>query len=375
MNDRQRILSILNGAPIDRIPWIPRLEIWYEAAVQSRSLPQQWAKKSLREVERLLGLGTPAREGRIFRVTLENVEIVTQQEGEKSILTYQTPVGSLQQITVQREERRRQGLPGVVMEHFLKSPRDYRVWEWIVQHSVYTPTYAEFLKYDQEIGGEGLPLVSVTPSPFYFFLEVLVGYQNTFYHLADYPTEVNHLLAVMAEAQKAREWPIIVQSPAQLILTDAHISSQFTPPRIFKEYIFPYHRALNDLLHAHGKWTAMHADADTSRILDLIEQTGWDMVECFVTAPMVPLTLAQARSAWGKRVIIWGGIPSLVLSSSVSEAEFRAYCASVFDTIAPGDAFILGVADNVMADSMIERIAWISELVQARGWYPIKPGV
>jgi hypothetical protein len=39
----------------------------------------------------------------------------------------------------------------------------------------------------------------------------------------------------------------------------------------------------------------MHADADTSRILDLIEQGGWDMVECFVTAPMASITLEQAK--------------------------------------------------------------------------------
>jgi hypothetical protein len=105
----------------------------------------------------------------------------------------------------------------------------------------------------------------------------------------------------------------------------------------------------------------MHADADTSGILNLIEQAGWDMVECFVTAPMVPVTLEQARHAWGNRVIIWGGIPSLMLSPSVSEAEFRAYCRRVFEIIGTGEAFILGVADNVMPDSRIERIAWISE--------------
>ena len=95
------------------------------------------------------------------------------------------------------------------------------------------------------------------------------------------------------------------------------------------------------------------------------------MVECFVTAPMVPLTLEQARTAWGDHLIIWGGVPSLLLSPSVPEGEFRAYIERLFDVIAPGKAFILGVADNVMPDSLIERIAWITERVNARGWFPI----
>jgi hypothetical protein len=86
---------------------------------------------------------------------------------------------------------------------------------------------------------------------------------------------------------------------------------------------------------------------------------------------MVPLTLRQARDAWGDRVIIWGGLPSLLLAPSVPEEEFRAYMYKLLETVAPGDAFILGVADNVMPDSLIERVAWVSELIEERGWYPM----
>lgn len=372
MNDRQRIMALLQGSAPDRIPWIPRLEIWYEAHRRSKTLPQKWEDKSLREIERELGLGTPAREGRIYKVVHENVEVESSQEDGRTTTTYGTPVGRLQQVSLQTEERWRNGLPGVVVEHLLKGPDDYKVWDWIVENSEYVPTYDEYLKYDADIGDEGLPLVMANLSPFYTFLESLVGYDQAYFHLADYKPEVDHLLSVMAEIYKTREWPIIAQSPAQLILTDAHISSQFTPPKIFMEYIYPYQRALNDFLHANGKWSAMHADADTSRILPFIVQTGWDMVECFVTAPMVPVSMEQAREAWGNRVIVWGGIPSILLSSSTSEEDFRTYCYRLLDTIAPGDAFILGVADNVMPDSIIDRIAWVSELVNERGWYPVR---
>ncbi len=95
------------------------------------------------------------------------------------------------------------------------------------------------------------------------------------------------------------------------------------------------------------------------------------MAECFVTAPMVPITLSKARQAWGNRMILWGGIPSVMLSASTPEDVFRAYVQEVFQTIAPGDAFILGIADNVMPDSLIERVAWISDFVEEHGNYPI----
>jgi len=97
------------------------------------------------------------------------------------------------------------------------------------------------------------------------------------------------------------------------------------------------------------------------------------MAECFCTAPMVSVTLEEARAAWGKDVIIFGGVPSIVLEPSMPEAEFEAYMRDLFRAIAPGDAFILGVADNVMPTSLIERVERISELVEQHGAYPVQP--
>ena len=45
----------------------------------------------------------------------------------------------------------------------------------------------------------------------------------------------------------------------------------------------------------------------------------------------------------------------------------------VFREIAPGYAIILGVSDNVMPTSVIERVERISELVEEHGNYPVKP--
>jgi hypothetical protein len=88
---------------------------------------------------------------------------------------------------------------------------------------------------------------------------------------------------------------------------------------------------------------------------------------------MVEVTLEEARAAWGTDVTIFGGVPSIVLEPTYPEAEFEAYMRGVFRTIAPGDAFILGVADNVMPTSIIERVERISHLVEQYGTYPIQP--
>ena len=89
-----------------------------------------------------------------------------------------------------------------------------------------------------------------------------------------------------------------------------------------------------------------------------------------VTHPMVPTTLAEARAAWGDRVIIWGGVPSVILEDPFTDQQFEAYMDELFRTIAPGRAFILGIADNAMPGAKIERIRRISEIVDERETYP-----
>jgi len=371
MNNRQRLLAILNGQPPDRIPWIPRLQLWYNARNLTQTMPPQWEGLSLREIERALGLGTPAREGRIYEVRYESVDVVVRRDDGRCVTEYHTPVGTVREVARFSETLDEQGLPGRIEEHLLKGPEDYRVWKWVVEHCRYEPTYDAYQAYDAEIGEDGLPLVPAGDNPFYQFLQDLAGYQDAFYQLADHRREVESLLTIMTEVQREWLWPIILDSPAQLLLNGVHLSSQFTPPALFERYILPYYEEFMPLVHERGKWVAMHADADTSRILGLIERAGWDMVECFVTAPMVSLALAQARRAWGNRVIVWGGLPSVLLSPNVPEEDFRSYVYDLFEVIAPGDAFILGVADNVMPDSLISRVAWVSEQVEKRGWYPI----
>jgi hypothetical protein len=81
----------------------------------------------------------------------------------------------------------------------------------------------------------------------------------------------------------------------------------------------------------------------------------------------------EARAAWGNDVIIFGGVPSIILEPGFPEAEFEAYMRNLFRVIAPGDAFILGVSDNVMPTSLIERVEQISELVEQHGSYPVHP--
>ena len=373
MTNRQRLLAILERKSPDRVPWIARLPLWYDARVKDGQMPARFQGKGILEVARELRTGDPARDGRIFKVRYEGLEVRTEREPGVLRERFVTPVGEVTIGRVLSDEVGRQIDQGLPLIHPIRRGEDYKVWEYIAEHTHYDPCYDEYRQYEAAVGDEGYPMVSCGDCPFHHYLLHLVGYNDAYYHMVDYPEEFERLMAVMAAVEKERLWPVIANSPARLILHGVHFDSQMTPPHMFRKYITPYYTELSGLLHSRGKSLAWHADDDTKDLLAEIKDAGFDMSECFTTAPMVSVTLEEARAAWGTDVIIWGGVPSIILEPTFPADEFEAYMRGVFRAIAPGDAFILGVADNVMPTSLIERVERISELVEQYGTYPVRP--
>ncbi len=372
MTDRERMLAALRGDPVDRIPWIPRLLLWYNARKQQGTLPPRYADMSLRDIERDLGLGTPARDGHVFRSHMAGVEVRTEDIDTMTRRTeYVTPVGAVSTVFRGSADLRAKGIADLQVEFMLKRVEDYPVVEYILEHTEYVPTYDEYEAYEADIDSEGYPLVSCGDCPFHQWMRALVGYNAAYYHLADHANEVQRLLRAMEDIDRSEVWPLVLDSPARLILHGIHLSSQMTPPPVFDTYVTPYYQDFSARLHAADKYLAMHADNDTTQILDHIERSGFDMVECFVTDPMVSTTLTMAREAWGSRVSIWGAIPSVILEDPYTDEDFEDYMRGVFRDAAPGDALVLGVADNVMPDAKIERVRRVTEMVDEFGRYPL----
>jgi hypothetical protein len=86
------MLAVLNKQTPDRIPWIPRLGHWYDAHLRAKTLPECYQGMSLRQIERALGAGTPAREGCVVMRRHDGVEVSRVQKGADLFTEYRTPV-------------------------------------------------------------------------------------------------------------------------------------------------------------------------------------------------------------------------------------------------------------------------------------------
>ena len=366
MTNRERILAIIDGKKPDRVPWIPRLQLWYKFHKASGTLPDRYRGWSLRDIERDLGMGTPARNANIFSTLMENVETRVHRSGNEVFTEFITPVGTVSTKHVSVEKLQKAGMSSYQIEHVIKDTEDYGIVEYIIEHTKWTPAYDQYEAYDRDIGEDGLPMASLEACPMHTLMREYLGYEKAVFEMIDHPNEFERLLLVLTDHTREM-WKIAAESPAKMILHGMHFDSMMTPPPLFEEYFKSYFQEFAELLHSNDKILVCHADADSSLLLDLIRESGFDMAETFTTAPMVKCTLSQAREAWGNDVIIRGGIPSVILCDPVSDEKFEAFMEDLFKTIAPRYSFILGVADNVMPETKFERIMRVSEMVEEHG--------
>jgi len=373
MTNRERILAVLDRKSPDRIPWIARLDLWYHARMAEGNMPARFRGMSVLDVGRTLRTGNPARDGRVFTVRYEDMEVRAERAPGVLRQRFITPHGEVTFGRILSEKVSGTTDQGLPLEHPIHSVDDYKVLDHIAEHTFYDPCYDEYLKYEAAVGDEGYPMVSCGDVPFHYFLLHLAGYNQAYFEMVDHAEAFEHLMALMEQVERERLWPVVADSPARLILHGVHFDSQMTPPHMFRKYMTPYYRDFSALLHSRGKSLTWHADDDSKDILAEVKDAGFDMSECFCTAPMVEVTLEEARAAWGTDVTIFGGVPSIILEPGFPEAEFEAYMRNLFRVIAPGGAFILGVADNVMPTSLIGRVERVSELVEQHGSYPVQP--
>ena len=353
---RERFSAVLDGRVPDRIPIVCRLDIWHTAGTSDRSLPPEVAGLSIPEIERKLNMGRSARFRGFHSEVRQGVEETVVQEGDQSIHTLRIGKRSVRKITVTTAEGRRMGFLPHVEKYYLETPDDYRTMIRVWERTELVADQAAFERFDRRTGEDGMPLLVFTLIPFHRIMLEYAGYENFYFHQADFPDLVGELRRIMV-AKYVSFWSELARSPARLILHGAHWSSQMTPPPMFEKYFLPYLRRFTDAMHAAGKKCALHADADLTGLLDVVLQTGVDVAECFACAPLVPLTLAETRERLGDRVIIWGGFPSTLLEPSSTEEAFRAYLDQFASRIAAGRAIIVGVSDNVMPDASWERLA------------------
>jgi uroporphyrinogen-III decarboxylase len=398
MTHKERMLRAARGQWADRLPFAPRLDLWHNANVRRGTLPAGYGPDTPaarfaddlgvahhRIVPEFLkvrtpddtidrGLGIFRLRGFAYRAELHGVDRVVRQEDGGTAVEYHTPVGSVSCRMSFTEEMLQSGASiSWLDEHVIKRPEDYRVVGWIFRNVRLSPDYDSYRAFQQEVGDRGLAVAHGlgSASPVQHLMRDLVDGTQFYYELADHPKEVQGLVEDLTPFydQLVR---ILAASPAEAVMMGANYDDTITYPPLFAEHILPWLQRWADLLHAGGKIFMSHCDGENAGLLDLLAQSGIDVAESVCAPPMVECSLTAMRRAFGGRITIFGGVPSVaLLEESMTEEEFEAHLRGLFAEIAPGDRFILGVSDMVPPDAKWDRLVRIARMVEARGALPL----
>jgi uroporphyrinogen-III decarboxylase len=290
-------------------------------------------------------------------------------------VTYHTPVGSVSCKILYNEEMRKAGISiSWVSEHVIKEPKDYKTVGYIFKNIKIHPDYEGYRRWQREVGGKGFATAfgNNAAGPMQHIMRDFLDATKFYLEMYDHPKEMRQLCEDM-EPYFEQLFKAFEDSPAEVILFGANYDEMITYPPFFKDHILPWLQRCAERLHAKGKLLLCHCDGENEGLMDMIAESGMDIAEAFCPRPMTKVSISRFKKALRGKVTIFGGVPSVaLLEGSMPDAEFEKYLMETFREIAPGDRFILGVADTTPPEAKFERLPRITEMVKEWGKLPLQ---
>lgn len=333
-----------------------RLDIWHAHAAGTGALPAEIAGMAVEQVEDYLGFCRSARYRTRLRLEFPLTQTAISTAGDCTVTRWRLPGGTLERVFRHTREEKLAGMSGQIAKYPAESEEDCRVLLDALPEAVIAADFDGFDSFDSSTGDAGLPVLILGPCPLDYVMIELMGYENFFYAMADYPDLLDALIKALESKFRTQIWPRAFASNAELLLHGTHFSDATTPPPIFRKYILPYFSDFNRSAQAVGKRVLWHADAGMGLLLQDVVEAGFDGADCLATSPLVPQTIEDYWNAWGGRIVCWGGMPGTVFQPEFPEAEFRRLLDRLrrFTLNKPG--FIIGASDNVMPGALWQRI-------------------
>lgn len=373
MNHRDRALAAMTGKPVDRIPFIARMDLWYSFHRNRGTLPHPYENVGLWDIQRDLGIGIfgfGAWDISFFRLAHRGVEVSRSVDGGLTTTHYHTPYGTLTCLDRMSDELKEAAGTGARIEYPFKSANDYDALQFLIKHTEVVENFDAYAEFVDAIGVDGLALPFSGHLPAHQLMINFMGYETFYYELFENEARIENCIQALTE-QYRRVLALAAKSPAQAVEVGGNYDEQMTSPPVFDRFFAPFYREARETLSSGGKIMVVHGDGEMRVLLQKLKSCGVQVVEALTPKPMTSIDVADTRRLWGDKVAMWGGIASIILTSAFSDEEFKAYMDDLFRAVAPGDRFILGFGDNVPTDALFERVQWVARYWAEHGAYPL----
>ncbi len=174
------------------------------------------------------------------------------------------------------------------------------------------------------------------------------------------PDFVHELMRFTTEVVKAVGDALIAAGFAPS-LGEATASCSLISPRIYREFVKPYHQELRDYFLSKRTRMAMHICGFIDPILEDLLETGIDFISLDA-----PSSLQKLWEQSGGRVTIMGNVPTAYFATGTAE-EMEKAVANCFETAAAGSGFLLSSGCEIPLNSTDDRIEHYFETAHRQG--------
>jgi hypothetical protein len=359
MTDRERMLNIMNHEPVDRVIWQPRLELWYNTARRSGTLPERYREATLLDLYDDLGCSIRAYDFYNQAFLREDIEGVSTEVIENTPKRYvdvlHTPVGDLTQMMRKTEQS------SLLGEFYIKEIADIEVIEYILKHQRWRFDQEKYAEMESVVGDRGAPTIYCLRTPLMRLFIEYMGFENTIYAMHEHPERMGQLIRYMEETDQAF-FDMVKNSPLPMLNFGDNVDSNMLPPSLMQKWTLPYYQRRTSELREVGIRSYPHWDGALKGLLPFIREAGFDGYEALTPEPMGDVSIEEIAEVMGHDYAMVDGIPASMFCEPFTMKEVEEFTIRCIDLFAPW--LIFGVSDELPPDADIERVRLVADIVR-----------
>jgi len=374
MTGRQRILTTIRHEQPDRVPVAPRVSAWMIDHYGDASLQKQLEKLPTTTPMLVLGDGTPN-----YIVTYPDeyalpevkVEQKRYPDNEYTVVerTFHTPAGALSDVTRIPPSGREYGVSPnpIKTEHLVKSRDDLDALRYTLAP---VNTDLEFIREAlQAIGERGVVMPCIRSA-----LDHQAGDARAMADLMmdyyDDPEFFHELVGIYHERSLALIRACL-EAGAELIFGSWYYTSVSAgwSPAIFQEVFIPLIREHVELTHSYDAYYDLYDDGKLSQTMEMIADTGIDVLETCTPPPVGDFDLAYAKQSIGDKTTIKGYVDLLYVVKHGTPELVEETVREAMRIAKPGGGFIIGSSDSFREGTPYENIVTYFDACERYGVY------
>ena len=153
---------------------------------------------------------------------------------------------------------------------------------------------------------QGITLTGMGISPLMNLIQHLLGPENTYYFMADYPDEMDELIGAMHEDRFRFLRALVGGTPFGHICSVENTSTTLLSPGVFERYCWRHLLDYGRLIAEAGKTHVLHQCGKLHALLPKIEELPASAIEAYSSPPVGDTTLADRVERAPTTAIIGG---------------------------------------------------------------------